>query len=1354
MEKISVFECLDKSSRPSSEFTIEETLQYIKDNPRKELITDCKFHPDLGGKMNSIMKFKDRIWDQKEQRLKIVERNYYNHVKQKKAAVVTWNCFVTEKRAKDKIQAPSGYIYCDVDDFKKLILSNKVTDEKTAKEYVKKLLSSDSLGFIKAVWDSFGGDGLGFLVKVSGLTVSNFTTTWKTLESLFSGWNITIDPSTKDITRCNVLPYDPSIFIREDENVVPFDAVEPKENNTVVFDSGALPKELTNDTLAYKLDNLYNTDKSWSNNRLTYNFFFEYFAFCNLMGIEKEDAINFLIRNNERYPLLFSYRSLDTVKDEIADRVTNYYGDQFGKRLVSSNDDGNTIYELNKKYSGDVTMKIEYVWSNIKHKALDKNIKIRSLAKISKEAGIFKKPVIDFLEAILDFDEDLYKTVNQVYGDSNILFGAIKILTDDAANKKKQDYYNWAASNSMEVKELTEYKGDLPKKLDEILKEANNIFQAISRENVFQFIGYYFKNAKAFAVKRSDSLEYIKNLIADNNIEESIKIDTKIISSEKKAFLKRLTALCEFVSFEIYDYDSWKFGLRTLKRLTSEKMSSRFNISKQYFLKNGEYINSVGISDGDNQLIWGNTGQGKTTWICEHTKGLRLFLVPIIPLLLGIDNTYKASVYYRDKKNVQEGDELIVCTYSSFPNLLKQMKNWENVKISDYNLYMDEAHNFAVSSSQEFRGFELNCIVDNMHLFKSRKFLTGTNFPVLHPELKNVEVIRVNWEQTPVKICTPVRYNNILYAVENKLSKGGKNLIYLQNKKEEGQLGSLIDYLELKGWNKDKIWLINADEKHSENFESLMKDKRVKDDVEIVICTSVIIEGVDINNYDFKSVHFMTPESATNMEQMVNRLRNVYTKAINPDAMIYTYRNIDAVEDLDSDHVDVLDVQKKLIEQAERGLELMSKAYSSGDSISYKSGVKVFNQHLFNKSNLYRNKDGIWDIDYLSIANMAYNDEKRYSQKNIEFLKVLLAEYNWKFEEELLILEDMQPEELNRIKTLKAERKETLTQDVLDILEEVKLEGEEEACSKVSDEIVMELEKLPRGQYHISIRSKVRYLTNHMSFEDACSLMEEWILDHNMSDRIWNKVIRQINVKLTEKLKTFDNAKDNSTVFAKELLKSYKKVKVLEKKIGSFVKLTLVQVIDFINKAKHKAGEEILDEKQSLLTFKSYFDTEEFLDVNGAYYVLTGIKLINEISSFNGKLKSWAELAFKKGETLTNEELAAKLNKFRGDLPILSMYKLDSRNAMRLIHDYYTFERAGVKTVKGKKTNTYKFIDLDAKEISKYEIIPLRKVSIDSKHYEDMTIEELEQYQLGETINNLNYYLAVNQKPDEFLLEV
>jgi hypothetical protein len=91
---------------------------------------------------------------------------------------------------------------------------------------------------------------------------------------------------------------------------------------------------------------------------------------------------------------------------------------------------------------------------------------------------------------------------------------------------------------------------------------------------------------------------------------------------------------------------------------------------------------------------------------------------------------------------------------------------------------------------------------------------------------------------------------------------------------------------------------------------------------------------------------------------------------------------------------------------------------------------------------------------------------------------------------------------------------------------------------------------------------------------------------------------------------------------------------------------------------------------------------------------------------------------------------------------------------MRLIHDYYNFERAGSKTVKGKKVNTYAFKELNAKEISKYEIIPLRKIDISSKHIEDMNQEEFEQYQLSEAMNDLSYYITVNQKSDDFLQKV
>ena len=1346
MQKISTFECLDKSSKPIGSFTIDEALNYIKDNPKKDLISDCKFNPETGGKKNPLIKFKDRLWDSKEREFKFVGRNYYTHVKQKECIVVTWNCFVEEKRMKDKIQAPSGYIYCDVDDFSKLINSGKAANNTEAKDYVKKQLSSNSLKFVKAVWDSFGGDGLGFLVKVTDINLNNFTSTWKALNEMFLQWNIVIDPQTKDITRCNVLPYDTTIFIRDEQNIIPFDAVEPKTEKFITIETSGIPLEIVSDVLKYELNSLYRKDSSWSNNHISYKFYFDYFVFCNQMGIDLDDALNYLIENVNNYPALFKHRDIHAVNSEIVSNIKKYYANQFGLRKIASKDNDYTIYSIYKQYSSDIDLKLEYTWNNIKGKLYEKNKKISMFVKTAKEHGILKKPVLKFLEAILDFDDSLYKIVDKIYGDSNILFGVVKVINEEGLKSKKESFIKWANENSMKVLEMGTFSGDLNKTLNKLVDEANNIFQSISNENIYHYFNYYYKNSKSYAISKEDSLNHFLDIISDENFNDIIRINNKISTFEKKNFIQKLKSVCEFVSNEIYLNDTWKFGLRTIKVLTPEKIRSRFNITEEYFLENGHYINELNIPDRDNQVIWGNTGQGKTTWICEHTKGKRLILVPIIPLLMNIDNDYNASVFYRDKKNVHEGDELIVCTYSSFPNLLKQMKKWENCKVSDYALYIDEEHNNAVSSNPEFRGFELNFIVDNMHLFKSRRLLTGTKFPVLHPAFNDFEIVRVNWKQTPVKSCTPVKYTNILYAIEQNLSKKGKNLIYLQNKKEEGQMGALMDYLVMKGWNKKKIWCINADEKNSENFNKLMRNQAVDDDVQIVICTSVIVEGVNIKNDDFKTVHFMTSESSINMEQMVNRLRSIYTKSMNSDSMIYIYNPIDAVREKDTDHVDVIEVQKKLIETAERGLELFSKAYITGDSLSYKSGIKVFNQQLFGKSGLYRNNNGVWEIDYLSIANMAYKEEKIYANKNIEFMQILLHEYNWQFKDEIIISEEINSAELETIKKLKAERKEGLQQDVLQILEQIRNEGEIECCNKVEDDVVFELEKLPRPTYQVNLRAKVKYLCNNMEFDSACDLVEEWINDHKMSDRIWNKITRQITIQLTGQLKSFDKAKDNTSEFAKELIAKFKTLKKDKKHLSLDVK----SIKDLVNNIKIKLKDSLCGEEESVKVIKQFFDVEEILEDDGIHYQINGIKIINEVASFTWKLQKWANELYENGKAITNEELANRLNKFRSDLPILSMYKLDSRNSMRLIHDYYEFERVGSKKVKNKNVNTYAITNLSPKEISKYEIIPLRKVDLANKHLEDMTDEERKVCLMEDSMNNLNYQVCM--KNDEYAL--
>jgi hypothetical protein len=183
------------------------------------------------------------------------------------------------------------------------------------------LLSSENLKFVKAVWDSFSGEGLGFLIKVSGLSLENFSTTLKAISNLFSGWNINVDPQTKDITRCNVLPYDPNIFIREESEIIPFDAVQPKESVYTPIVTDGLPLELASDVLAYQLNSLYHNPGSWSNNHISYKFFFDYFVFCNQMGIDLNESLNYLISSQEKYPKIFKHRSVEEVKNGILNNI-------------------------------------------------------------------------------------------------------------------------------------------------------------------------------------------------------------------------------------------------------------------------------------------------------------------------------------------------------------------------------------------------------------------------------------------------------------------------------------------------------------------------------------------------------------------------------------------------------------------------------------------------------------------------------------------------------------------------------------------------------------------------------------------------------------------------------------------------------------------------------------------------------------------------------------------------------------------------------------------------------------------------------------------------------------------------
>ena len=108
----------------------------------------------------------------------------------------TPNACFSKKRELKYLQEPSGFIYIDLDDYNDT-----------------NFLKQDE--YIYSCWRSLSDTGVGALVKVNGISAQNFKECWTYLSTYFKGYGITIDKQTSDITRQNVISFDPNIYINK-----------------------------------------------------------------------------------------------------------------------------------------------------------------------------------------------------------------------------------------------------------------------------------------------------------------------------------------------------------------------------------------------------------------------------------------------------------------------------------------------------------------------------------------------------------------------------------------------------------------------------------------------------------------------------------------------------------------------------------------------------------------------------------------------------------------------------------------------------------------------------------------------------------------------------------------------------------------------------------------------------------------------------------------------------------------------------------------------------------------------------------------------------------------------------------
>lgn len=1183
--------------------------------------------------------------------------NFYQSLKMNLPAF-GWNISAPKGtvRSTDTIEDEhlSGYMYLDIDEY-------KIYGEKNITK-LKKVIENCPSTY--AAWASYGGTGLGMLVKVAHLNKANYNATWHHVVDILTKqikdaakelkivMTFTFDKGTKDYTRVNVLSYDPNLYVCNPEHYQMIRACDDPhtENNIKSGTSEKVnfgnrnylingikvnPVIYADDYCDYVYKKYSNEESSYleGQNRFTYTFFQRYFSLCNLIGIELNDAYEYLENSNNDDVIkqnFFSYRSQSEVY-QIGEDQYNSYQNQYGTHLTNLDEyKENTIVEINKPFSGtllEINVFLEYLYNTL---GLDRDMskdKTKAFFKAAKLQGIEKHYIVEF------FSNTAYKhQFRLVFNDFNYIYN--------------NPYYPFGI-----VYEITEDE----KKNDE------DITNHIKNSGIFRIIadkeGKIYDEDFTFVVEECEKNFYkIFERSIDIYLSRGVNMSAALLDFEKR------------YNQEVYDtpymflfktlFTTRKLNIQSAKRNTYERIR-QIELENTYSLKANEYLSSIEIPDEcEHRVIWADTGVGKTTYVCnpKNPDAIRIVLVPVLPLLNNIkDNFPHVTVYHANKKDLTMNDRVIVCTYQSFHALYDDIYRFYDYK--DIELHVDEAHNFMSGSSKTFMNKELNFIYDSFFDFKSVTLYTGTWIDIHAPIIKdNFKIFRVI-KETPKKLNTVV-YQNKMEATEKLCDKDGINFIYLQSANEiDGTLAKYMDFFVEKGWSRESMLLLNSKRKDDQDFVDMIKNEQISDKHRLVFSTSVAAEGINLMNKDIKSLHFCTNESPHMIEQISSRFRH------GAPHNIYTYRSKNAPVSV-MNFLGVDDIQKKLIDKEQQKIELMRKSNEF-------TGRKIYGKG---------NSKPEYDIDYLDIANTAYEIEKTYANQNPEYMAhVLKNVYGWEIGEVIIIEDKVDKTIMDKInKQVKASREQKieLAQEAFNTLKTNETSFNEVKMALKNMPYIYMVEGADNIQKDIStemykMRHNVLKLSEYMDIENAYKVMNRWVYNHKLSDTAFDILFSKLVIKHLHDTNDIGNA----DVITHKSYATIKKYFLTAK--GKYPSYTESQ---FITLMQSWFGDGIRNINDVLIRTKNIVNISTFKDgANRHKYRVDSLYVSNEIAFEKVVMEKFINKMVKSDKSFSKTDILNYVKKALAPTVILSdkYAKYTPQQAFDFLRSYCDVKNAG-----------------------------------------------------------------------------
>lgn len=299
-------------------------------------------------------------------------------------------------------------------------------------------------------------------------------------------------------------------------------------------------------------------------------------------------------------------------------------------------------------------------------------------------------------------------------------------------------------------------------------------------------------------------------------------------------------------------------------------------------------------------LVDSPTGSGKTRSFitaCKESEKANnhvyIFSAPTVALTKQIASAYgvhgvhgeQERLFKQVSSNIKNGKRVFVATYDMTSRLINYLRKYHFNDLN-YTLIVDEFHKLVLDYN--YRDTSIKSLYQAITEARSFIALSGTTNEIIQSDFDKTVIIDNGQRKAQVTDLAVYTYEKrkqskaelikLIETIATHETNNKKLIVFIQSKEVIKEVKEALTKSGIK------TRTVTADDKRNATYKSITEREAIEDDIQVILTTSVIADGVNILNQNSRfevlavCSHFSELFNPSTVKQISNRLRAHYDR--------------------------------------------------------------------------------------------------------------------------------------------------------------------------------------------------------------------------------------------------------------------------------------------------------------------------------------------------------------------------------------------------------------------------------------------------------------------------------------------